>query len=255
MGLFTSNDISQANTEKGVVERVTTGIIGLDNKMEGGFVKGSVNLVVGKAGTGKTQFCSSFIYAGAKQGERGLYITTEESVDGIKNDIKAMFGWDFDALERQNLVRFISIKPVFPERTTEDITMVTRSYILNVINKISIAVRELGAQRLVIDSISVLEMFIDDKYLARVSLMSLTDKLRQMGVTTLMSGEIPETSEGLSGSGIIEYLVDSVIKLDFVPVSEEFKRTLTIRKMRRTNHSTLIHPFEITKKGIRIIEI
>ncbi len=250
MGLLGSEQKSS------IVERVPTGIHGLDEKMEGGFVKGSVNLVVGKAGTGKTQFCSSFIYAGAMRGERGLYITTEEAVDGIKNDIKAMFGWDFDELEKQNLVRFVSIKPVFPERTTsEDITMITRSYVLNVINKISVAVRELGAQRLVIDSISVLEMFIDDKYLARVALMSLTDKLRQMGVTTVMSGEIPETSEGLSGSGIIEYLVDAVIKLDFVPVSEEFKRTLTIRKMRRTNHSTLIHPFEITKEGIKIIEI
>ena len=98
-------------------------------------------------------------------------------------------------------------------------------------------------------------MFIDDKYLARVALLALTDKLREMGVTTIMTGEIPETSEGLSGSGIIEYLVDSVIKLDFVPVSEEYKRTLTIRKMRRTNHSTLIHPFEITSQGIKIIEV
>ncbi len=253
MGLFKSTQESLKQTS---VERVTTGIIGLDDKMEGGLVKGSVNLVVGKAGTGKTQFCSSFIYAGAKNGEPGLYITTEESVDGIKDDIKAMFGWDFNELEQAGLVKFISIKPAIPDKsTTADITMITRSYILNVINKISLAVKELGAKRLVIDSISVLEMFIDDKYLARVALMNLTDKLRQLGVTTVMSGEIPETSEGLSGSGIIEYLVDTVIKLDFVPVSEEFKRTLTIRKMRRTNHSTLIHPFEITKQGVRIIEV
>ncbi|NPA38425.1 MAG: hypothetical protein GXN99_01365 [Candidatus Nanohaloarchaeota archaeon] len=238
------------------VERVSTGVIGLDDKIEGGLVKGSVNLVVGKAGTGKTQFCSSFIYAGAKNGEPGLYITTEEAVDAIKEDIRAMFNWDFNEMENLGLIRFVSIKPVIPDKsTTMDVTMVTRSYILNVINKISVAVKELGAKRLVIDSISVLEMFIDDKYLARVALMNLTDKLRQLGVTTVMSGEIPETSEGLSGSGIIEYLVDSVIKLDFVPVSEEFKRTLTIRKMRRTNHSTLIHPFEITREGMKLIEI
>jgi len=38
-------------------------------------------------------------------------------------------------------------------------------------------------------------------------------------------------------------------------VAEEFKRTLTVRKMRRTDHSILIHPFEITKKGVKIIEI
>ena len=43
--------------------------------------------------------------------------------------------------------------------------------------------------------------------------------------------------------------------LDFVPVAEDFKRTITIRKMRRTNHSTLIHPIDITKDGLRVIEI
>ena len=96
-------------------------------------------------------------------------------------------------------------------------------------------------------------MFIQDRYLARVALMGLTEHLRALGVTTVLTGEVSETSEGLSGSGIIEYLVDTVIRLDFVPVSEEFKRTVTIRKMRRTNHSTLIHPFEITKKGIRLV--
>jgi len=74
-------------------------------------------------------------------------------------------------------------------------------------------------------------------------------------VTALLTGTVPETSEGLSGGGIIEYIVDSVIKLDFVPVAEEFKRTLTIRKMRRTDHSVLIHPFAITKDGLKIIEI
>ena len=241
---------------EGVVERVNTGILGLDDKMEGGFVKGSVNLVVGKAGTGKTQFSSSFLYAGAMKGESGLYVTTEESSEGIKKDIKAMFGWDLEALEQQGVIKFVTIKPVYPDKPiANDVNMVTRSYLVNVLNKIAIAVRELNAKRLVIDSISVIEMFIDDKYLARVALMALTDKLRQMGVTTVMTGEIPETSEGLSGSGIIEYLVDTVIKLDFVPVSEEFKRTITIRKMRRTNHSTLIHPFEITPKGIKIIEV
>jgi KaiC/GvpD/RAD55 family RecA-like ATPase len=71
----------------------------------------------------------------------------------------------------------------------------------------------------------------------------------------LITGTIPEGSEALSLSGIIEFVVDGVIKLDFVPVAEEFKRTLTIRKMRRTDHSIYIHPFEITKEGLRIIEI
>ncbi len=239
-----------------MVERLSTGIEGLDEKMEGGFVKGSINLVVGKTGTGKTQFCCSFIHAGTQMGEAGVYATTEERAKDIKEDMRVMFGWNLEELEERGLVKFITLKPLFPEKAVEsDIPRLTKSYIFNIYDTLSRAVREMNAKRLVIDSISVLEMFIHDKYLARVAIMNLIELLRELGVTTLMAGEIPETQEGLSGAGIIEYLVDCVIKLDFVPVAEEFKRTLTIRKMRRTNHSTLIHPFEITSEGWRIIEL
>ncbi len=238
------------------MERIVTGIEGLDEKMEGGLVAGSINLVAGKTGTGKTQFSSSFIYAGALNKEPGVYITTEEREQDIKNDIYSMFGWDLQKLEDARLLKFASIKPIFPDKPIADeINRVTRAYITNVSSTVSNTIRTIKAKRLVIDSISILEMFIQDPYLARVALMGLTEHLRALGVTTILPGEVSETSEGLSGSGIIEYLVDTVIRLDFVPVSEEFKRTVTIRKMRRTNHSTLIHPFEITKKGIRIVQL
>jgi KaiC/GvpD/RAD55 family RecA-like ATPase len=121
--------------------------------------------------------------------------------------------------------------------------------------RIEAAIREFGAKRLVVDSLSLVELFIKDSYLRKIALMQMIDRLKETGVTSLLTGTIPEGSETLSTSGIIEFLSDSVIKLDFVPVAEEFKRTLTVRKMRRTDHSVLIHPFEITKIGVRIIEI
>ena len=82
------------------MERLKTGITGLDEKTEGGFVKGSIILAVGKTGTGKTQFCSSFIYAGALKGEPGLYITTEERSEDIKEYIHSMFSWTFTEFEQ-----------------------------------------------------------------------------------------------------------------------------------------------------------
>jgi KaiC/GvpD/RAD55 family RecA-like ATPase len=237
------------------VERVKTGIIGLDDKIEGGFVKGSVNLITGKTGTGKTSLCCSFLYQGAKEGEPGLYVTTEERVEDIKNDIKAMFGWNFDELEKKKLIKLLSIKPIFPNKEIQDINRLIRLYILNFLSQIEKSIKDIKAKRVVVDSVSIIEMFIKDEYISRVALNSLTEKLRELGVTSLLTGTIPEASESLSGGGIIEYIVDSVIKLDFVPVAEEYKRTLNVRKMRRTNHSTMIHPFVVTKDGIKIIEI
>ncbi|MBI4020968.1 MAG: AAA family ATPase [Candidatus Aenigmarchaeota archaeon] len=238
-------------------DRIPTGVTGLDSKMQGGFFPGSVNLITGRTGTGKSTFCSSFLYAGALKKEPGLYITTEEREQDIKGDIQAMFGWDLEKLEKQKLLKFISLKPVFPGKklSLDDINRLIKLYVFDVSEQLDQGIKAVKARRVVIDSVSIIEMFIKDEYLSRTVLMHIVEKLKSLGVTSLFTGTVPETSEGLSGGGIIEYLVDGVIKLDFVPVAEEFKRTLTIRKMRRTDHSVMIHPFDIAKTGLKVIEI
>ncbi len=236
-------------------ERVSTGVLGLDSKIGGGFVKGSVNLVTGKTGTGKTSFCSSFLYKGCLEGEPCVYITTEEGGDDIKKDAMSMFNWDFTELERKKMLCMMSIKPIFPSKEDVDINRLVRLYIFDILNKVEESVKRVKAQRAVLDSISIVELFIKDEYISRVALNAIAEKMKELGTTSLITATIPEDRRGLSGSGIIEFIVDSVIKLDFVPIAEEFKRTLTIRKMRRTNHSTLIHPFEVTPLGLRVIEI
>ena len=76
-------------------ERITSGIPGLDKLMEGGFAKGSTNLVSGAAGTGKTIFCAQFIWEGLKKGETCMFITLEERPEDILGDVQR-FGWDFE---------------------------------------------------------------------------------------------------------------------------------------------------------------
>lgn len=238
------------------MERVTSGIMNFDDKMEGGFVPGSVILIAGKTGTLKTALAASFINEGAKKGESSLYITTEELEQDIRNDIKHVFGWDFDAMMQNNLVNFISIKPIYPDKALNEAEMakITKFFTHDVAKKIVEAVTTMKAKRLVIDSISIFEMFIKDVYLAKISLMALLEQLRKTGVTTLITGEIPESSDSLSKNEIIEYVADGVIKLDFVPVSEKHKRTIYIRKMRRTNHSSFIYPINITKDGLKVVD-
>ena len=190
-------------------------------------------------------------------GEPGIYVTTEESEEDVKSDIRAMFGWDIEALEKKKLIKFISIKPILPmKRITEDqLAQTTKIYVFDISDRIRTAVKELKAKRVVVDSVSIIEMFIKDEYLSKVALMQFVDNMKTLGVTSLLTGTIPENSDALSGKGIVEYVVDSIIKLNLIPVTEEFKRTLLIRKMRRTDHSTLVHPFEMTKDGIKIIDV
>lgn len=238
-------------------ERLTTGIMGLDKHMEGGWVKGSSNLVTGKTGTGKTAFSVSFLYDGAKRNEPGLYVTTEERVKDVKGDVLAMFGWELDPLEKKGMIQFLSIMPTIPNKmiSSDKLAQLIKLYIFNLSNKIAIAIKKSKAERVVIDSMSLIEMFIRDEYFAKVAMMQLVEKLKNMGVTSVLTSTIPETTEALSGKGIVEFIVDSIVKLDFIPVTEEFKRTLLIRKQRRTNHSTLVHPMDITPNGLKLIEV
>lgn len=239
------------------MDRISTGVDGLDDKMGGGFFLGSSNLLTGKTGTGKTIFAASFLYKGALQGEPGVYVTTEQREEDVRDDILSMFGWDLKGLEEKKLLKFVSIKPALPTKgiAPEDMARLVKSYVYNISDSIISAVNEVKAKRVVFDSVSFIEMFIKDEYLARAALMQMVETLKEAGVTSVLTGTVPETSEALSGGGIVEYIVDTVIKMEFVPVAEEFKRTLTIRKMRRTDHSMLIHPIEITKDGLKVIEI
>jgi circadian clock protein KaiC len=240
-----------------MTDRINTGIHGLDEKMQGGLVKGSISLVTGKTGTGKTAFCASFLYAGAQKNESGVYVTTEEPVEDIREDIKSMFNWDMEELEKKKMINFLVLEPVVPINLNreEEMSRILKIYVYDLYSRIEETVKKTNAKRLVIDSSTIIEMFIQDDYLRRVAIMKFINDLKKLGITTVVTGTVPEGTDLLSISGIIEFFVDSVIKLEFMPVAEEFKRTLTIRKMRRTDHSIYIHPFEITKNGLKIIEI
>lgn len=238
------------------MERIKTYIPGLDELIKGGLIPNSTTLITGKTGTGKSSFCLSYIYHGAKNNEPGIYILTEESDQNIREEAKNVFGFDLKSIEDQNLLKIFTIKPEFPTQTLEiKESNILKIYIYDLVDQISKLVNEIGAKRVILDSTSILELFVKDKYLGRIAITYLINSLKEMKVTSLLVGTIPESSEDLSTLGIIEFLVDGIIKLEFVPIAEEFKRTLSIRKMRQVNHSTLIHPFEISGEGIKILKI
>ena len=219
--------------------KVPSGIPGLDELMEGGFEENTINLVTGKTGTGKSIFSSQFIFNGAKKyNEKGLYVTTGDTVKNIRKQAVKV-GWDMDALEKSGLVKIIEIEPYDIEKLLENM---------------SISKEMSQAKRIVIDSMSMFELYIQEPYKIRKSLFSVLQKLRDMGKIVMLVAEVPEESQNLSRSGVIEFMVDSVLILQFLGIAK-YKRSLMIRKMRSTDHSTDIHPFTIGTGGIKIMKI
>jgi len=220
-------------------ERIPTGIPGLDELLEGGFIPNSVILISGEAGTGKTIFCTQFIWNALCMGENGVYVTLQQSPEDIINDVE-IFGRDFRKAIETGQVRFVYVEP---------------TNLKKIIDTILKNVREINAKRLVIDSITLIAECAEKPAELRYNLARLIRELKKMGVTTLLVSEVEEGTNRVSKFGIEEYLADGVIVLKCgIDVVGGKPRSLYIKKMRRTNHDLNTHPFEITERGIRIIQ-
>ena len=183
------------------LERASTGIDGLDVVVEGGFPRGSLILVAGNPGTGKTVFSAQFIYRGAVDyGENGVYVSFAE---GKKSFIDYMrrFGMDFERLEREGKVKIL------------DMVTVTEKAVSDVLNKIVEEVLSLKAKRLVIDSFSALAQAFKEKIEARIILHTILGRIvKSTGCTTILILEIPYGEERM-GLGIEEFVADGIIIL------------------------------------------
>ena len=220
-----------------MIKRIKSGIPGFDGLIGGGLVLGSVSLLTGETGTGKTTFCSQFMWHGLQKGETGVYITLEEDVKDIKEDVK-QFGWDFDQFEKKNMLRIIYHDP---------------AQINNIGSVIIKEVTEIKASRIVLDSTSVMALNIENPAQIRRRLYGIINALKTHdGTTALVVTEIPEGTKSLSRFGVEEFVTDGVIVLNYLGLSGDYNRSITIRKMRRTNHGKDIYPFEINSKGIHI---
>ena len=88
--------------KKNGIERIKSGIKGFDKLIEGGFVKGSVNLLLGGSGSGKTIFSLQFLLQGLKNNENCAYIALDEKKETILKNAKA-FGWNLEEFVKKKV--------------------------------------------------------------------------------------------------------------------------------------------------------
>lgn len=199
-----------------MVQRASTGIADLDTALSGGFPRGSLILVSGNPGTGKTILAANFLYSGAKKNDNSVYVSFSEGRASFMHNMKTV-GLDFAPLEKQGKFRFLEMLSFTTEGMTKNVWEVLE------------IVKKLKARRLVIDSYSVLAQALDNRYEARQVLHTVLSKVvRQMDCTTLVIGEQP-SGETKLGDGEAEFVADGVLTLKLTR-----PRELEIRKMRGT---------------------
>jgi circadian clock protein KaiC len=225
---------------------IRMGIAGLDGIFRGGIAKGNVILVEGAAGTGKTLLGTEFIYRGATQyDEPGIIVTFEVSPRKLLRD-SASFGWNLEALQQQNKVRLIFTSPqVLSQelRSPDSLLLETAS--------------EMGAQRIFIDSISLLRTIPNGLNHGsedngnnvgwyRQILQQLLEGFQRENLTALLTHEVTAIEQQALALEVTEFLTDTVIILRREPSRRSSHRSLEVTKSRGQDFDPGRHTLRIT---------
>jgi len=203
------------------LNRVPSGVQGLDSLIEGGFPRGGVILVAGNPGTGKTVLAAEFLYHGASDyAEKGVYVSF---VEGRRPFLEGMLrlGLDFEELEREGKFRVL------------DLVTVKEGGVEAVVETVMGEVYSLEASRLVIDPFSAVAQAFERAIDARILVHIFGKMVRQAGCTTLLVTEVP-TGGGRTGPRAEEFVADGVLILRRRGVEGRPAREVEVAKLRGT---------------------
>lgn len=232
------------------VRRIESGIPGLDDILHGGIPYRNVVLLSGGPGTGKSIFGQQYLYHGLSRGEPGILVALEEHPVQIRINM-SQFGWDVRPFEERGKFAIVDAFTGGVGEAAKREKYVVRSIddVPSFIDVVREAIRDIGAERVVIDSVTTL--YMTKPAIARAVVMNLKRVLAGLGCTSILVSQISVGERGFGGPGV-EHAADGIIRLDLDEVDGELKRSLIVWKMRGTNHSMKRHPFDITNKGLII---
>lgn len=224
--------------------RCATGVEGLDDLLGGGIPIGDAILVSGPSGAGKSVLAAQFIAAGAQQGDPGVIAVFEEHpLEYVRRALS--LGIDLTALEKKGLLKLIYIRPLdlSPDETLFEIRE---------------AVRDIGAKRVAIDSLTGFELALAPTFRTdfRESLYRLVGALKGSGIIVLITMEILQSATDMRLSPyVISFLADNIILLRYIEIAGELRKSLRVIKMRNSEHSKALRQYEITAHGMIIREV
>jgi circadian clock protein KaiC len=222
-------------------EKVSSGIPGLDDLIEGGFYPKSTVVLLGSSGTGKSTFAVQFLMEGIEQGEQALYVTLEEPPEQIMHEAELM-GFDMRKYYEKSLF-FIHLKGKnFKKMIEEQLPQLVKARAdYNI------------PTRVVIDPMTPVIWATDDKLEQRELIGKLFYTLKELGVVLCTVEEHSRPGETVGEDVLLPiYLSDGAVHLEYYPIGGAFNRTLKILKMRGVHHGEGVYPY-LFARGVGIV--
>ncbi|MGI8719358.1 MAG: ATPase domain-containing protein [Nitrososphaeraceae archaeon] len=219
-------------------DRIKTGVPGLDLRVEGGFFKGTATILAGVAGSGKTTFGFQFAAQGVLDGQISIFCSLEESPGEIRTMAESL-GIDVDDLEKKGL----HILSWIPENQSPDAF----------ISALASRIDALRSSILVLDGLSTFKhLHSPDMYSIAKRLVNLIESNDITSIFTFLTDQEPGPI--LPSQGIFS-IFQNIILLRYVEADAQLKRSMSILKMRASNHDQSILQFAIQSKiGLKIID-
>lgn len=231
------------------LSKTSTGIPGFDEIAGGGLPRGSTTLLLGGPGTGKTVFALQTVVTGAGEaGEPGIFIAFEEPIRKVRANA-ATFGWDVAGLERDGKLFFLDA------RLPIDTIQVGSFDLTGMLNTLSAKVREMGARRVVFDSIDALLLLFPDPAAANRELRRINEWFMEtdpnlMGILTARIEMFDQ--EAALRYPFLLFIADCIVLLHYRVSERAALRELRILKYRGSSYEQNEYPFAISREGIEV---
>ncbi len=234
------------------IEKLASGIDGLDQICQGGLPKGRSTLISGTAGSGKTVLAAQFLIKGLENwGEKGVLVSFEERPQDMIHNVSA-FGWNFQETVDKGDISIIDATPVAGEVTVE----AGRYDLAALMARIEYVITQTGAKRVAIDAISALFPQFSDHQMVRQELQRVVNGLRELDVTTIITMEREAEDGQIARFGVEEFVTDNVLLLRNRLEAEKRRRTIEVLKFRGTAHHKGEFPFTIDEQeGVTIMPL
>jgi len=239
------------------MERVKTGVDGLDDLIEGGLPRDTVTLVSGPPGSGKTILCYQFLSKGLESGDKCLFLTLDKKVEKLITQAKEL-GFNFQSAVENGRLKFIFLdinkKLVYDVMTKEILSGEYDRVVLDSVTPLS----EMPVYVEKTEFTNTINFIKSEDFSStaggpprRMHLHYIMNILDTAHCTSMITSELPGGSFGLSRDGVSEFLVDGIILLNFDPSMD--KRKLSVMKMRSTKHTLRPQDIKIGEGGIKFI--